>query len=216
MLSRLRGRLRTSEKGFSLAEMLVVIAILGVVSVPVANVAMGMLRNTSDSSRRLAESHDAQLSAVYWAQDVANVGTRSTTDPLDPQLLTSVETNKAASAGLYQCGNDAAIVRMASDNVVVSGGNATTTLVIVAYVVKPAGGSRFELHRVRCVGGAVVSNLTVAKSLLSTPQAVCDGTSVCDGSGSNVPKTMDLPLRIQGASSNSSYDVTLSGQRRQE
>lgn len=216
MLSRLTSCRRTSERGFSLVEMLAVIAILGVVSVPVANVTMGLIRNTSDSSHRLAESHDAQLSAVYWAQDVANLGTRSTIDPLDPQLLTSVETNVAANAGTYRCGSDAAVVRMASDNVVVSGGTATTTLVVVAYVVKPVG-SRFALHRVRCVGSTTPSSdLTVAKSLLVTPQALCDGTTACGGSGSSVPKTMELPLRIQGATSGSSYDITLSGQRRQE
>jgi hypothetical protein len=135
---------------------------------------------------------------------------------LAPELLQSVETNVASNAGMYRCGGDNALVRLASDDVAASGGGSTTTLVVVAYVVKPVG-ARFALHRVRCVGTTTpVSDITVAKSLYAAPQVVCDGGGGCTGSGSAVPRFLELRMRMQDPQSNASYDVTLSGQRRQE
>ena len=208
------SRRRRSEGGFSLVEMMVAIAILGVITVPLANVVMGMIRHTSESSSKLNESHDAQIAAAYWSQDVADLGTRSTDDPMDPQLLRSVETDVDAGDGTYQCGGEHAVVRLASDNVVASGGSASTTLVKVVYVVRALDG-RYALHRLRCVGSTTpVSDITLAKNLFAAPQVVCD--SACGGSGSDVPRTVQLRMRIQDPHSTSSYDVTLTGQRRQE
>jgi prepilin-type N-terminal cleavage/methylation domain-containing protein len=74
LLARLR-RLSSDDRGFPLVEMLVAIVVLGVITVPIGNVVISALKHTDDTSSRLTESHDAQLSAAWFAQDVANFGT---------------------------------------------------------------------------------------------------------------------------------------------
>src|SRR5256885_1094795 len=185
-------RAMTDDSGFTLVEVLLVIVILGVIMVPLADMVLGALRQTDQSSGRLAESHDAQISAAYFAADVASIGTRSTVDPLDPQLLQSVETNVAYNAGNYRCGTagtPAAVVRFAWDEVA-AGPPVTTTVVRVAYVVQPAG-ARSTLHRLRCNGSATpVSDTVLAHDLVTAPTVQCD--VVCTGSGPRTPKVVQL------------------------
>jgi prepilin-type N-terminal cleavage/methylation domain-containing protein len=209
-----RWRAAANDSGFSLVELMLVIVVLGVITVPLANVILGALRQTDQSAGRLAESHDAQLSAAYWAADVASVGTRSTLDPLDPWLQPSVETGEAYNTGLFPCGTaetSPSVVRFAWDDVV---GPATTTLVVVAYVAIPAG-ARFELHRLRCNGSTTTpaTNVVLAHDLVAAPTVQCDG-GACSP---NTPRSVTLRMTIQDPKSREpSYDVTLDGTRRQE
>lgn len=204
------------DSGFTLVELLLVIAILGVIMVPIADLVMGALRQTNQSSGRLSESHDAQISAAYWASDVASLGTRDTLDPLNPQLRTSIETNVAYNGGSYPCGTAGtpdAVVRFAWDDVVagVNGSPATTTLVVVAYVVEPSG-ARSTLHRLRCNGStSPASDTVVAHDLVAAPTLQC--TPACSGA----PKSVALQLSIQDPKSREpNYVITLAGNRRQE
>ena len=203
--------LTRDDSGFSLVELLLVIVILGVITLPLSNVIIAALHQTDQSAGRLAESHDAQVSAAYWAADVASIGTRSTSDPLDPRLRPSIETGVAYNDGRYPCGTagtPAAVVRLAWDDVVDA---ATTTLVVVAYVAKPADG-RFELHRLHCTGSTTpASDVVLAHDLLAAPVVQCQGG--CTG----VPWSVQLRLTIQDSKSREpSYEVTLTGNRRQE
>jgi prepilin-type N-terminal cleavage/methylation domain-containing protein len=215
-------RLRRGADGFTLVELLIAIVILGIITVPLSNVVIGYFRNTDATTARLIESHDAQISSAYWAQDVASIGTRSTTSPF--ALNQSVETGVAYNAGLYQCGaagTPSAIVRLAWDDS--SGPGTTATLVRVAYVVRAAPGQTqlTELHRLRCQGSAaVVSDVTLAHDLdPSTPLTVaCLGTSGvnCAAAGPDVPKSVTLTLTIKDPKSlGAAYVVKLTGQRRQ-
>jgi prepilin-type N-terminal cleavage/methylation domain-containing protein len=204
--------LTRDDSGFSLVELLLVIVILGVITVPLANVIIASLQHTDQSAGRLAESHDAQLSSAYWAADVASIGTRSTTDPRDPQLKPSVETGMAYADGAYPCGTAGtppAVVRFAWDDVVDS---TTTTVVVVAYIAKPVDG-RFELHRLQCAGSTTpVTDVVLAHDLLAPPVVECDG-----GACAGVPRSVLLRLTIKDSKSREpSYEVTLTGHRRQE
>lgn len=217
MLTRVRAAAQ-DDSGFSLVELLLVIVILGVITVPLANVFLGAMRQTDQSAGRLNESHDAQISAAYWAADVASIGTRSTVDPLDPQLQPSVETGVAYNAGQYRCGTPGtpvAVVRLAWDEVVAgaNGAPATTTLVVVSYVVISAG-ARSELHRLRCNGSTTpASNVVLAHDLVATPTVQCD-TACTDAPP---PRSVQLRLTIQDPKSREpNYDITLVGSRRQE
>ncbi len=200
------------DSGFTLVELLLVIVILGVIMVPLANMMLGALRQTNQSQSRLAESHDAQLAAAYWASDVASLGTRSDDDPLDPQLVTSIETNVAYNAGSYPCGTAGtpnAVVRFAWDEAT---GPTTPTLVVVAYVVKP-NGAVSTLHRLRCNGSNTPASDTVlAHDLVAAP------TVQCDGGCSGAPKFASMQLTIHDPQNRepTNYVITLSGNRRQE
>jgi prepilin-type N-terminal cleavage/methylation domain-containing protein len=129
MLSRaaawLGARIRSArvDAGFTLVELLVVIAILGVITVPIGNVLLGLMRNSDDTSHRLTESHDLQITASYWSADVGGLGTRNSLDPLNPTLKRSVETLVPNNGGLYPCGSSGtAVVRFASDDVAYASG----------------------------------------------------------------------------------------------
>ena len=207
-----RHRAIADDGGFTLVELLLVIVVIGVIMVPLADVVLGALRQTDQSAGRLAESHDAQLSAAYFAADVASLGTRSTVDPLNPVLQTSIETNMAYNAGTFPCGTagtPTAAVRFAWDDAT---SPTTTTIVTVAYVAVPAG-PRFELHRLRCNGTALVSDLTLGRDLTAAPIVLCEGNPCAGGA----PRTVTMRLSIQDVRSREgAYTITLNGNRRQE
>jgi prepilin-type N-terminal cleavage/methylation domain-containing protein len=101
----LRPRLRDDD-GFTLVELLMSIVILGVIAAPLAAVVIGYFKNSAATSARLNESHDAQIAAAYFAQDVQGIGVRDyddTTSAYFP-LLQSVETAVAADGGSNPCG----------------------------------------------------------------------------------------------------------------
>ena len=71
---------RRSEEGFTLVELLVTTMILGVVVGAVAASLIVGLKTTDDTNQRLAESHDAQMAAVYFAADAQNADDVSLSD----------------------------------------------------------------------------------------------------------------------------------------
>ena len=207
-------RPRRGADGFTLIELLVAIVILGIITVPLSNVVIAYLRNTDATTARLIESHDAQITSAYWAQDVASIGTRETTTPFG--FTQSVETGVANNSGLYPCGAAGnAIVRLAWDD---SSGPGAATLVRVAYVVQAAPGQTLltELHRLRCEGSAaVVSDVTLAHDLDPSTLPVLECSTTCTGSPA-VPKTVTLTLTIKDPKNlGGAYVVRLTGERRQ-
>jgi prepilin-type N-terminal cleavage/methylation domain-containing protein len=206
-------RLRRGADGFTLVELLVAIVILGIITVPLSNVVIGYFRNTDATTARLIESHDAQISSAYWAQDVASIGLRSATAPYP--LKQSVWTG---ASSLYLCSTAGIpIVSLGWDDFTSAG---TRTLIQIVYVVQTVTGQT-ELHRVRCQGSAaVVSDVTLAHDLdPSTPPTVaCLGTSGvnCAAAGPDVPKFVTLTLNIKDPKNlGAAYVVKLTGQRRQ-
>ncbi len=79
-----RGR---GDDGFTLIELLVSIVILGVVMTGLAAVVISYLKDTNSTIGRLQESHDAQISAAFFTQDVESAGVRATATPFAPAVL---------------------------------------------------------------------------------------------------------------------------------
>jgi prepilin-type N-terminal cleavage/methylation domain-containing protein len=209
---------QTGEGGFTLVELLLVIVIIGVISVPLSGVLVGYLQNTDATMARLIESHDVQIASAYWAQDVASIGTRSPT--YAPKQ--SVERDVAFNSGLYPCGGAGtpnAIVRLAWDDFSVdpSTNAVTATVVSVAYVVVQTVSGPTELHRLRCQGSAaVVSDATLAHDLdpVTPPTLTCATPTAC--TTSTVPVKLILTLTIKDPKNQgAAYVVPLTGQRRQ-
>jgi prepilin-type N-terminal cleavage/methylation domain-containing protein len=213
--------LRRQEGGFTLIELLIAVVIIGVISVPLGNVVIGFFRNTDATSDRMALSHDAQISAAYFAQDVATVGMRDYTGTPDANgnlaFLPSIQLNAAYNAGAKSCGTSAtptAIVRFLSDDWDTSVNPAAVSTDIVAYyltsVVTPS-----ELHRIKCIGSSTTpaSDVTLAHNVdPATVQVTCASPTTCDSA--SVPQQVTLAFSVTKPSV-SAYPITLNGQRRQ-
>lgn len=209
--------LKRSDAGFTLIELLLTITIMGVITLPVGNLLIGFLHNSKATQARLAESHDAQISAAYFAQDVASLGARNWTDTVTPYAyLQSVELNVSATGGLYPCGSSGlpnAVIRLAWDDYP-SGAGAAPVPTRAAYVVKTVSGQQ-QLHRITCSGNATpVTDVVLAHDLVS---ATASCATSCTGAGSNLPHRLTLSLTISDPASTpgTPYSVTLTGDRRQ-
>ena len=205
------------EGGFTLIELLVTIVVLGIIMAPLSAVLLTYLKNTDATTARMSESHDAQIAASYFAQDVQAVGVRGPYTSPEPGFVQSVETGATAGGGLYPCGATGtpdAVVRFAWDDY--TGTSLTSrTQWRVGYVVDGS-----ELRRVQCDGAGVVSDIRIAHNLVA-PFAVVNcadaSGSAMSCTGATVPETVSMTLTIQDPDSGSDapYEVTLTGQRRQ-
>jgi prepilin-type N-terminal cleavage/methylation domain-containing protein len=203
---------KRSEAGFTLIEMLVAIVIMGVVSIPLGNAMISYLRNTATTGARIGESHDAQISSAYWAQDIASIGVRDGYDSIAKTFPLQQSVNTS-----YPCvlpTGSSTLVVLAWDQTDAAG---AVSPVRVAYVTR-AGGT--ELYRQQCTGSTPDAGAVLAHELdpATPPVLVCDGSggSTCTGSDGAVPARISLTLRIKDPSGKGQpYSVVLSGQRRQ-
>ncbi|HEY3260018.1 MAG TPA: prepilin-type N-terminal cleavage/methylation domain-containing protein [Pseudonocardiaceae bacterium] len=202
-------RLNTDEHGFTLIELIVAVAIITVITAPIGGVLVIYLRTSDATAARMTESNDAQLTAGYFARDVASVGVRQSASPY--ALRQSVDTSNSA-AWPYPCAaaGTTPVVRFAWDDY--PGGPGSATQLRVAYVL--AGGGT-KLRRLACAGSATpVSDVTVARDLdaATAPTVTCSTTCTAGA----VPATVSLTLTIKDQRNReTAYSITLTGQRRQ-
>jgi prepilin-type N-terminal cleavage/methylation domain-containing protein len=211
----LMKRPRDDDRGFTLIELLITIVIIGIIAVPLSDFVLSYFKNTTSTSARLSESHDAQIAATYFAQDAASVGTRISVAP-DAALAQSVWTSTANGSGAYPCGNTGtALVLMVWDDVPAAG-VITLGYNRVAYTLTSASGET-QLHRIACRGSAVIVSDTVMAhgvDAANAPTVACD--VACSGSGNATPTrvTLTISLKASGNTSGTDYVVALTGQRR--
>jgi prepilin-type N-terminal cleavage/methylation domain-containing protein len=199
-----------TDDGFTLIELLVSVLILGVIAFPLGNLTLAYFKNTTATSVRVNESYDAQLTAAYFAQDVASVGTRSTPTPpvAAPPLAQSVWTN---DGGVNGCSTSGAIVLMVWDDEQTSGSTDR-----VAYVLTQGN---TQLHRLSCTGRAgqaatVASDVKVAQDVdpLVAPTITC--SSSCTGTPVPTQITLSLSIKDPADTGSTDYAITVTGQRR--
>ncbi|MEV6872994.1 prepilin-type N-terminal cleavage/methylation domain-containing protein [Amycolatopsis sp. NPDC051128] len=207
---------RRSDDGFTLIELLLAIVILGVITVPLSDVIIGATQTTTTTSDRFEVSHDAQISAAYFAQDVAMTGLRdysgqiaNGTVPYSP----SIQVGAAYNAGGQVCGTAAtpdAVVRLLSDDWdTTTTPDATRRTAIIAYYPNPAG---TELHRLRCLGSATpVSDTIVAHNVKPGTPAVTCASTCADAALPLWVKLIFTAVTVHA----DPYLITLFGQRRQ-
>lgn len=93
------ARLRRSEDGFSLPELLIVVAISSAIALALASAFIVGIKTTAEAQTRLQESHDAQLLATYFGGDVGSVAPNgiSTTPPSGRCLSDPLRSNGGAA-----------------------------------------------------------------------------------------------------------------------
>jgi prepilin-type N-terminal cleavage/methylation domain-containing protein len=132
-----------TEQGFTLPELLVSVAILGILA-PVIGTAITLgLKVTSATTSELAASHNRQLLAGYFTSDVQSAVTIADD--------TSADTTTCVSSGQTLVG------RLSWTDVDVSG---TSTARSVAYVTATVSGEK-QLIRNACTGATMASTVTV-------------------------------------------------------
>ena len=197
-----------ADVGFTLIELVITVVIMGIITLPLGNFVLAYFQNITDTQSRLSDSHDIQIAAAYFSQDVANVGVRPSITSTSFEQSVWVGTAPAPCAtGL---GNAALLLKW---------GDALNITVIhsVAYVAESG-----TLHRIYCASDASTPvDVTVVHNLLTvnTPQCTAaDGSSTPCDSATPPPATISLPLVISsgpGDRAAPSGPVILTGQRRQ-
>ncbi|MCL2541023.1 MAG: prepilin-type N-terminal cleavage/methylation domain-containing protein [Nocardioidaceae bacterium] len=220
-------RKQDHDQGFTLVELVITVAIVGVVVVALTGVVINYLKTSSNTAGRLTESDSLQIADIYWQRDVASVGVRSTTyctHGTDPgctadhsyPLLQSVNTTPACA---LPSGNKVVTLAWTQYDVTDPTNPSTIT---VTYLTQPTGSGtslRYNLIRRRCTGSAVNSTIAVAHNLTTdlTAASAVTCSSPCSSVGNNVPATIDLTLAASDPSNSSAapYQTTLVGERRQ-
>jgi prepilin-type N-terminal cleavage/methylation domain-containing protein len=226
-------QLTRRDDGFTLVELLISIAILGVIAFPLGNVVISYLHNTDATTARLSESHDAQIAATYWAQDVAGIGTRDWggTYPFDLQPSVWQGTGPGGAGISNPCTTaGTTVVQFSADYITGSFVGEPVPQNRVAYVVETLSGER-QLHRLTCTADSpsgassaptsdavLVHNLDAAGADTAVAAVSCYTTLAgspisCTAA---VPPYVKLVLTINSVhDTDGPYVVTLTGQRRQ-
>jgi hypothetical protein len=185
-------------------EMLIAIVILSIIIGPLTAALIVYVRNSDTTVIRMGESHDVQIAASYFGQDISSLGMR------DASLNFVQSVNNAA----FPCtAAGTSVVLLAWDESTATG----STTVRVNYVDRVVAGER-QLRRVQCRGNATpVSDVVVVHNLVGTPgPPSCPGVPSCTSAGANLPRQVILTMSIHHPQGTGSpISLTLTGQRRQ-
>ena len=210
-----RRRLRSREQdGFTLVELLISVAILGIVSAALLGILLQYAKTSVDTRSRLSESTDQQFISTYWQNDVSSLGRRALTAG---STFTTAPSVFVGAPGPAACGSSAGtvVVALAWNEFNVGTAPPADPWISrpqeVAYVTVPSG-TRFLLRRVRCSNGTAGSPLTVADSLTAPPMITCDTTC----GSTTLPNRVSMTFTVKDADNAAStgYTTTVSADRR--
>jgi prepilin-type N-terminal cleavage/methylation domain-containing protein len=195
---------RSEDGGFTLVELVITVAILGIIILPLGNLVLEYFQNYPQTENRVADSHDMQIAAAYVSNDVADAGVHAS--------YTSAATSQSiwtTSFPASYCGSGAGttVLLLSWNTWTVAGGGSFGATSSVAYVNESG-----VLHRIYCAVGSTVASDAVLVDGLQAASVSCSSTC----SGTPPPSTVSLALTIStGASDTAATSVTLTGQRRQ-
>ncbi len=107
------ARFRGDEGGFTLVELVIGIAITGLLTAAIGSALFVSLRTTEITNKRMAESHDVQIASAYLANDVQSASSvnapNATTNcsAAFTTLITFTYATGGSPAAVYKCGTAA-------------------------------------------------------------------------------------------------------------
>ena len=205
------GPMVRDDAGVTLLELIVAVVLMGVITLPLANFVMAYLENYSQTESRMSDSHDIQISAAYFSQDVANDGLRN--DSLAPVQSVWTTGFPAGYCG-HSIGGTPLVLLMSDDPTAPNSGTATDAIESVAYVAVAS-----TLHRVSCANSVLVSDTQVVHNLVypdaTNPSPVTCPTTAATCAAVSPPAMVNLQLSLRAPADGTVSHVTLTGQRRQ-
>lgn len=168
-------------------ELLITIAILGVVIAPLAGALIISLRTTDETSNRLASSNDAQLLSIWLPGDVQSAGNQSGDVVAAPTANT-------------ECSGVSNLLRLRWRET-----QSSTTTYVAAYAIRPGPDGTWRLVRYACTNSGSAITHVVARNLAS---ASAGSVSVSGTKISVTLTTKGTPTDPTG------YTFTVSGNRR--
>ena len=139
------------QHGFTLVELLVAVAILGIISAPLSIAVISGIRSLGKSDQKFNDSRSALISASYFANDVAGANT--------------VVLNDTTA-----CGGGTAIVSFDSSSA--TGGVAAPVNNEVSYVLDSSVSTNVVLSRRSCLNGGAATKSNAAVLLGPTNPVV--------------------------------------------
>lgn len=215
---------RGAESGFTLVELVVSIAIVGVIVVALTGVVIEYTKTESVTAARYTESNTVQVAAAYWERDVSSVGLRSSTyDAPSHSFPYTSSVDYPYTGGFTGVGctvPGTGVVALTWGQYDSATSDAPTTIA-VTYSVQAVGSGatlRYNLVRTRCTFSSArwttSSSSVITQNLLSAPSVVCDTT--CNSS--TLPTIVSMSLTSSDPNNNDGgvhYSATLTGDRRQ-
>lgn len=208
---------RDDDGGFSLIELVMTVAILGIVAAVLLGVVFQYFKVAGTTRARLDESTDQQFISAYWQNDVSSLGRRGF-NPGNPDPVPTAQSVYVGTAGPGGCGTSVGTVVVAfawaeypvGASVPANAWNSTPQE--VAYV-RVGGSVPYALKRVRCRGGVAGNPITVAHNLTATPTITCSST--CTDASPPNRVSMQFTVRDTSEAASVGYTTTVSADRRQ-
>ena len=169
------GRTAAGEDGFTLTELLVTIAILGIIGAALTGAVILGFRTTDATGARVARSSAIQALTAYFTEDVQRAETVSSTTTGEPAECVT--------------GDPGRFVRLSWTD-----GGATRTAV---YALDPPTGTAHDLVRWSCLGAGpatprVLGHFVHAEGAPLPVSATCDGNPCPDTPGTPAAVTLRI------------------------
>lgn len=218
-----------TDDGFTLIELIITVAIVGIVVTALSGMLIQYLKSSVDTQARLAESTDQQFASAYWQQDVSSLGVSGyAAGAADPfPVAKSTWTASAPSGVTGGCASGfpgSLVVGFAWNDYPINSDPDTTwsspNINAAVYSVVTTDNVTWKLYRTRCIPGKSTATNIVSRNLTEPPTPTCfnkAGSALGSCDTSAVPYTVTLLLKVHSAdgTNRTGYNTTLTAQRRQ-